>query len=83
MSVELLKAGAKHVIGIKQTAKAIEKGTAKIVFVAKDADACVIDPLIAACAGANLVYETVASMQELGKLCGIHVGAAAAAILKD
>lgn len=56
MSVELLKAGAKHVIGVKQTAKAIEKGTAKIVFIAKDADACVIDPLIAACAMlANLV----------------------------
>ena len=75
MSVELLKAGAKHVIGIKQTAKAIEKGTAKIVFIAKDADACVIDPLIAACTGANLVYETVASMQDLGNLCDIHLGA--------
>ncbi len=83
MSVELLKTGAKRVIGLKQTAKAIEKGTAKIVFVAKDADAVVIEPLIVACAEAGLACETVASMQELGKLCGIHVGAAAAAILKD
>lgn len=83
MSVELLKAGAKHVIGVKQTAKAIEKGTAKIVFIAKDADAGVIDPLVMACSEANLKYETVATMQELGKICGIHVGAAAAAILKD
>ena len=83
MSVELLRSGAKHVIGVKQTAKAIEKGNAKVVFIAKDADASVIEPLVAACAKANLAYETATSMHELGKLCGIHVGAAAAAILKD
>ncbi|MDD4083970.1 MAG: 50S ribosomal protein L7Ae-like protein [Acholeplasmataceae bacterium] len=83
MSMELLKAGAKHVIGVKQTAKAIEKGTAKIVFVASDAEAGVVEPLLRACAEAGLAYEETATMQELGKACGIHVGAAAAAILKD
>ena len=83
MSMELLKAGAKHVIGVEQTAKAIEKGTAKIVFVASDAEAGVVEPLLRACAEAGLAYEETATMQELGKACGIHVGAAAAAILKD
>ena len=81
MTVELLKQATKRVVGNKQTAKAIQKGTAKTVYIA-DADVRVVQPLLDACAEARVNVEKVATMQELGKACGIHVGAATAAILK-
>ena len=79
MTVELLKQATKRVVGNKQTAKAIQKGT---VYIADDADVRVVQPLLDACAEARVNVEKVATMQELGKACGIHVGAATAAILK-
>lgn len=83
MTVELLKQATKRVVGNKQTAKAIQKGTAKTVYIADDADVRVVQqPLLDACAEARVNVEKVATMQELGKACGIHVGAATAAILK-
>ena len=51
--------------------------------VADDADVRVVQPLLDACAEARVNVEKVATMQELGKACGIHVGAATAAILKS
>ena len=78
MTVELLKQATKRVVGNKQTAKAIQKGTAKTVYIAVR----VVQPLLDACAEARVNVEKVATMQELGKACGIHVGAATAAILK-
>ena len=80
MTVELLKQATKRVVGNKQTAKAIQKGTAKTVYIADDVR--VVQPLLDACAEARVNVEKVATMQELGKACGIHVGAATAAILK-
>lgn len=83
MTVELLKQATKRVVGNKQTAKAIQKGTAKTVYIAEDADVRVVQPIIDACSEAQVTIEKVATMQELGKACGIHVGAATAAVLKD
>lgn len=83
MTVELLKQATKRVVGNKQTAKAIQKGTAKTVYIADDVDVRVVQPLLDACAEARVNVEKVATMQELGKACGIHVGAATAAILKS
>ena len=82
MTVELLKQATKRVVGNKQTAKAIQKGSAKTVYIADDAAVRVVQPLLDACAEAQVDVEKVATMQELGKACGIHVGAATAAILK-
>lgn len=73
----------KHVVGVKQTAKAVEKGTAKLVFIAADADIRISRPLLESCEAAGVKVITADSMHELGKACGIHVGAAAAAVLKD
>ena len=67
----------------KQTAKAVEKGTAKLVFIAADADIRISRPLLESCEAVGVKVITADSMHELGKACGIHVGAAAAAVLKD
>lgn len=81
MSLEVLKNGKKS-IGTKQTAKAVEKGLAAVVFVARDADERVVSPIRALCSQKGVPLEEGATMAEIGKACGIEVGAAAAAAFK-
>ena len=68
-------------IGTKQTLKAIEKGIAEIVFIAKDAESKVTTPLVDLCNQKNVPIYYVDTMEELGKACKIDVSAAAAAVL--
>lgn len=81
--IEQLKETRHKVVGTKQTLKALEKGEALAVFVARDADAKVTGPVIALCEARGVELHYVESMLELGKLCGIKVKAATAAILKS
>ncbi len=78
-----VKNGAKTVAGVKQTQKAITSNRAKIVLIAMDADVHVTEALTKACQENAVPLEKVPTMAELGTACGIHVGASAAAILKD
>jgi large subunit ribosomal protein L7A len=78
-----VKNGAHTVVGVKQTRKAITNNKAETVFVAMDADAHVTEALTKACQEKQIPLEKVPTMAELGTTCGIHVGASAAAILKD
>lgn len=73
---------AKKVIGVKQSAKALENGTAKIVIMARDAEQKVTSGILELCRmnSVDIVYED--SMKQLGKLCGIDVGAAVVCLLK-
>ncbi|OTA40436.1 MAG: 50S ribosomal protein L7Ae/L30e/S12e/Gadd45 [Symbiobacterium thermophilum] len=82
MSLERLKAASKKTVGTKQTVKAIAKGQARVVFVARDAEEHVIRGVLEAAREKGLEIEEVESMAVLGKACGIEVGAAAAAILE-
>ncbi len=70
------------IVGIKQLRKALRDGTAAKVFIAKDADPKLIGPLTESCQETGVPIEEAATMAELGKACGIEVGAAAAALLK-
>ncbi len=80
---ETLKRAKQKTVGVKQTLRAIEKGTAQRVFVAEDADAPVTRPIIELCLSHQVELVRVATMLELGKACGIEVGAAVAAILSQ
>ena len=71
------------VVGVKQLKKALRDGSAKKVFVAQDADPKFIDPICESCRSAAVPVESVPTMAELGKACGIEVGAAVAALLRD
>ena len=73
----------KKVVGVKQSAKAIKNGEVKAVYVAVDADAKLIDPIVKLAQENSLELHYINTMKDLGKLCGIDVGAAAAVILKD
>ena len=70
-------------IGFKQSAKAVESGKVKKVFLAKDADEKLIAPLKKACEKKEIEFEYAETMLELGRACGINIGAAVAVILRD
>lgn len=69
------------VVGLKQTRKALRAGRASAVFLAYDADPALVAPLELLCHQQNLPLDQSLTMRELGAMCGISVGAAAAAVL--
>jgi large subunit ribosomal protein L7A len=71
------------VIGIKQSLKSVESGSAEIVFIANDAEEKVVKDLKDLCMKNNIEIIYVETMKQLGKACGIEVGAASACILKE
>ena len=71
------------VVGIKQLRKALAEGRAAKVFVASDADPKLTQPVKDTCLSDNVPVEEVPTMAELGKACGIEVGAAVAALLRN
>lgn len=81
MSYDKVKQATRLIIGMKQTLKAVEQGMVKEVFVAKDADPKVTGKILQLCREKEVPVEIVDSMRQLGKACGIEVGAATAAIL--
>ncbi len=74
-------AKSRTVVGVKQLRKALTSGTAKAVFLAQNADPALTEPIAAMCAQSTVPCTWVSSMAELGRACGIEVGAAAAAIV--
>jgi len=70
------------VVGLKQSRKAVESGNAVLAFVAEDADARLRARFLALCQSCGVEVHPAASMQALGKACGIEVPCAFAAILK-
>ena len=81
MTLDDLMQAEKRTVGVKQTEKAVVKGTALKVFVAKDADERVTEKLIELCKEKAVAWVEVETMHELGRACGIHEKAAAAAII--
>lgn len=73
----------KKTVGTKQSLKAVENGTAKTVFIARDADEKITVNLVRLCEKNAIKVVFVDNMKQLGKACGIDVGAAVAALLKD
>jgi large subunit ribosomal protein L7A len=68
------------VIGIKQCTKSILNGKGTILYVAKDADSNLTNPLIEL-ANEKKVKIIISTMKELGKMCGIDVKASSVLIL--
>jgi len=83
VTYQKLKVAKHKVVGAKQVLKAIERDQAETVYVADDAEQRVVKPVIEQALLKHLPVEQVASMQELGRICGIKVGAAVAAVLRE
>ncbi|MBQ7784901.1 MAG: ribosomal L7Ae/L30e/S12e/Gadd45 family protein [Clostridia bacterium] len=71
----------KVVVGTKQLKKALVNGRARYVFLAENADPAITEPIEELCRLNQVQIAWVRSMAELGRACGIEVGAAAAAVV--
>ncbi|GAB2695757.1 ribosomal L7Ae/L30e/S12e/Gadd45 family protein [Paenibacillus thermoaerophilus] len=80
--LEHLKQAAQLSIGTKQTTKVVEEGKASEVFIAKDADPRLTSKIVSLCKKTGIPIVYAESMKQLGRACGIDVGAAMAAIVK-
>ena len=67
------------VVGVKQLRKALKSGRAQHVFLAENADPALTEPIEQMCLEKGVELTWVPSMADLGRACGIEVGAAAAA----
>jgi len=83
MPYERLKQARRKTIGTKQTSKAISRGLAKLVYIARDAEERVVADLVKQCEAMNVPITYVDFMTDLGRACGIEVGAAACAVLEE
>ena len=75
-------ASSNRVAGVKQSGKAVREGRAARVFLARDADPAITEPMEEECAVRGVPVETEFTLAELGRACRISVGAAVAVILK-
>ena len=75
--------GRRAVVGSKQLKKALLAGRAECVFLAENADPAITEPLEQMCSELHIQITWVRTMAELGRECGIEVGAAAAAVLNS
>jgi large subunit ribosomal protein L7A len=83
MSLDRIRLARKRTIGTNQTTKALQQSLAKQVYVARDADTRVIQPVLSLAQERGVPVLWVDTMKQLGKACGIEVGAATAAILEE
>ena len=74
-------ASQEKVIGVKQSRKAVREGRAKRVYLACDADPAITEPVAVSCEAAGIPVETEHTMAQLGRACGIAVGAAVVTVL--
>ena len=72
-----------RVSGAKQSRRAVRDGMARAVFLARDADPAVVEPLRALCLERKVPVFDEWAMRELGQAAGIQVGAAVVALLKS
>ena len=72
----------KHVVGLKQSVRAVNEGEAILAFVARDADYHVVFPFENLCREKNIQIEYVNNMKELGKACHVEVPTAVAVLLR-
>lgn len=72
---------ANKIVGVKQLRKALSLGTVKRVYIARDADIRLVQPIFEQCVEEGIEVEYVPSMKLLGEACKITVEAAVAAIL--
>ncbi|NLJ56266.1 MAG: 50S ribosomal protein L7ae-like protein [Firmicutes bacterium] len=83
MELEKIKKAGKIVVGTRQTVKTIENNSAREVYVARDAEERITQPIIQSCQEKGLPVYFVDTMAQLGKACSIKVGAAMCAILEQ
>jgi large subunit ribosomal protein L7A len=75
---EALRKPSARVVGAKQTLKKLKAGQVTAVYVAKDAEPAVVGEVVRLAETLNVPVHYADDMAELGRACGIQVGAACA-----
>lgn len=83
IGMESLRQAEAKVVGTKQVLRGLKAGSLLKVYVANDADTYLFQRITTAAQAAGVPVVRVASMKELGALCGVEVGSAAAGVAKD
>ena len=78
-----LKTVRNKVVGIKQLLQELQKSNVVCVYLAEDVEAHLQQKIRREAETAGVALERVSTMELLGQLCGIEVGAACAGILKE
>jgi len=79
--VKRLREANKKTVGFKQTIKAIDRGQTHVIYIAKDAEDKIRIPIMEKSVEREIAVVEVESMMELGKACGVQVGASVVAVL--
>ena len=67
-----------RIVGANQVRKALQKGRQGMLLFALDADPALTEPILELARKNGSSVEEIPTMRELGKLCGLEVGAAVA-----
>ncbi len=78
-----LRDAEQKAVGYKQSLKAVKKGRALLVYLAKDVQENLRMSTLEMCLERGVPVVEVETMRELGKTCGIQVEASVAAILNS
>lgn len=78
-----IKTAKDLIVGAKRTLKAVKEGKANRVYIAKDAEDRIIRPIMENCIQLSVEIKYVDTMNELGKACGIDVGAAVVTVVNE
>lgn len=71
------------VVGARQSMKALINGRVKEVYMAEDSDEFIKKDFVRECEARNIIIIHYETMMELGKSCGIEIGAAIACRTTD
>ena len=74
-------AAKEKVVGLKQVRRAVAAGKVRRVYLACDADPRLTEPMEALCRASGIDVVTDYTMAQLGRACGIAVGAAVVTVL--
>ena len=72
----------RRIVGTKQLLRALDEGKVARAFVAADADLLLTKRVVDRCYDRGIPCTQMDTMEQLGRACGIDVGAAAAAVLQ-
>lgn len=82
--LEKAKKSGKVRVGINETTKAIERGTAKLVLIARDTEPKeIVMHLPIICREKNIPFSFANTKKELGEKAGIQVGTASVAVIEE
>jgi large subunit ribosomal protein L7A len=68
----------KLIVGVRQTWKTLQRGEAETVYIALDAEPEITSPIREMCNDNGIRVKDFNTMGELGKYCGIDIGASVA-----